>query len=160
MITTNNMELAWLLAFCLFVLSSFLPFLFRFFFSVSFSFTFLFLLSFLLITIFVAPLLTMNFLRNSKLGVWPPDLPDLVNLNYAIMSLFKYPITHKRRQMNTCHMGKACIHAHIHTHAYTHMLYMKMQLDQQRDQQCHHPGDQLPVQLYIRVYMHTNSVLR
>ena len=28
----------------------------------------------------------MNFLRNSKLGAWPPDPPDLVNLNYDIMS--------------------------------------------------------------------------
>ena len=34
---------------------------------------------------------------------------------------------------------------------------MKMQCDHQ----CDHPGDQLPVQLYILVvYMHTNSVLR
>ena len=38
---------------------------------------------------------------------------------------------------------------------------MKMQHDQQCDQQHDHPGDQLPVQLYILVvYMHTNSVLR
>ena len=29
------------------------------------------------------------------------------------------------------------------------LLYMKMQLDQQRD----HPGDQLPVQLYILVVL-------
>ena len=25
--------------------------------------------------------------RNSKLGIWPPDLPDLVNLNYATRKL-------------------------------------------------------------------------
>ena len=34
------------------------------------------------------------FFLNSKLHVWPPDQPDLVNYNYVITFLFKYPTTH------------------------------------------------------------------
>ena len=58
----------------------------------------------------------INFLRNSKLGVWPPDLPDLANLNCAIMSLFKHPPTHTHRQTLTFRMGNACMHALLNAH--------------------------------------------
>ena len=55
----------------------------------------------------------LNFLWNSKLGVWPPDL---VNLNYAIVSLFKHPpIPTDKHPYFTW-----VLHAYIHTYTYIH----------------------------------------
>ena len=61
----------------------------------------------------------VDFLLNSKLRVWPPDLPDLVNYNYVTTFLFKYPTTHIPRQTPTFHTGNVCKHVQIHVHIYT-----------------------------------------
>ena len=49
----------------------------------------------------------MDIFLNSKLRVWPPDLPDLVNFNYVITFFFKLhtcrrTYTHLHRSFSLC----------------------------------------------------------
>lgn len=61
----------------------------------------------------------MNCFWNSKLGVWPPDLPDLVKWNYAIMSLFKHQPTHVHKHPHVTKVMHAYMYTYIHVHTYT-----------------------------------------
>ena len=58
-----------------------------------------------------------NLLRNSKLGVWSLNLPDLVDLNHAVMPLFKHPLIHKKdKQTHVTWVMLAHMHTYIHMH--------------------------------------------
>ena len=62
--------------------------------------------------------MTITYSSTIQLRVWPPDVLDLVNFNYVITFLFKYPATYTPYQTPTLHTNNVCTHVHIHAHIY------------------------------------------